>query len=147
MAPAPRSSFEIRGKVYTALRKLFFVANFERFVSLCLTKHIIMAIKNYKIVSQEKLSANAAKIPKEWQLPSKYLENVNTNSDLNVLDIPRTCDILNEKEIDITENYDATALLEKMASKQLSSYDVVLAFCKRAAIAHQLVRHSHNVCM
>ena len=100
-----------------------------------------MAVKDYKTVSQEKLSANAAKIPKEWQLPSKYVENVNANSDLNVLDIPRTCGILNEKEIDITENYDATALLEKMAAKQLSSYDVVLAFCKRAAIAQQLVRH------
>jgi amidase len=80
-----------------------------------------MAIKDYKIISQEKLSANATKIPKEWQLPSQYLENVNVNSDLNVLDVPRTCGILNEKEIDITENYDATALLEKMASKQFSS--------------------------
>jgi amidase len=99
-----------------------------------------MVIKNYKLISEEKLSVRAAKIPKEWQLPSKYLENVNANSDLNVLHVPRTCGILNEKEIDITENYDATALLEKMAAKQLSSYDVVLAFCKRAAIAQQLVR-------
>jgi amidase len=98
-----------------------------------------MAVKNYKVISQEKLSANAAKIPKEWQLPSKYLENVDASSQLNVLDISRSCGILNEKEIDITENYDATALLDKMASKQFSSYDVVLAFCKRAAIARQLV--------
>lgn len=100
-----------------------------------------MAIKGYEIVSREKLSANAAKIPKEWQLSSKYLENVNADSDLNMLDVPRTCGILNEKEIDITENYDAMALLEKIASKEFSSYDVVLAFCKRAAIAQQLVRH------
>lgn len=100
-----------------------------------------MAVKEYKIISQEKLSANAAKIPEEWQLPSKYLENVNADSDLNVLAVPRSCGILNEKEIDITENYDATALLEKISSKEFSSYDVVLAFCKRAAIAQQLVRH------
>ena len=105
----------------------------------------MMAIKDYKIISQEKLSANAAKIPKEWLLSSKYLENVNADSDLNVLDVPRTCGILNEKEIDITENYDATALLEKMASKQFSSYDVVLAFCKRAAIAQQLVRYGFYI--
>ena len=106
-----------------------------------------MAIKDYKIVSQEKLSANAAKIPRDWQLSSKYLENVNASSDLNVLDVPRTCGILNEKELDITENYDATALLEKMAAKQLSSYDVVLAFCKRAAIAQQLVVHGFRIPM
>jgi hypothetical protein len=106
-----------------------------------------MAIKDYKIISQEKLHANAAKIPKEWLLSSKYLENVNADSDLNVLDVPRTCGILNEKEIDITENYDATALLEKIASKQFSSYDVVLAFCKRAAIAQQLVSHGFYIHM
>src|ERR1700712_1990577 len=104
-----------------------------------------MAIKNYRIISQEKLSENATKIPKEWQLPSQYLDNVNANSDLNVLDIPRTCGILNEKELDITENYDATALLDKIVTKQFSSYDVVLAFCKRAAIAHQLVRDSSYI--
>jgi hypothetical protein len=84
--------------------KLFFVANFEGLLSLYLRKQIIMAVKDYKTVSQEKLSTNAAKIPKEWQLPSEYLENVNANSDLNVLNIPRTCGILNENEIDITEN-------------------------------------------
>ena len=106
-----------------------------------------MVIKNYRIISQEKLSENAAKISKEWQLASQYLENVNANSNLNVLDIPRTCGILNEKEIDITENYDATALVEKMASKQFSSYEVVLAFCKRAAIAQQLVRHGLSIHM
>ena len=108
---------------------------------------MIMAIKDYKIISQEKLAANAAKIPKEWQLSSKYLENVNANSNLNVLDVPRNCGILNEREIDITENYDATALLAKLATKQFSSYDVVLAFCKRAAIAHQLVRHGFCIRM
>ena|ERR1700753_240017 len=100
-----------------------------------------MAIKDYKTLSLEKLSANAAKIPKAWKLPSKYLENVNANSHLSVLDVPRICGILSEEEIDITENYDATSLLEKIASRQFSSYDVVLAFCKRAAIAHQLVRY------
>jgi hypothetical protein len=29
--------------------------------------------------------------------------------------IQRTCDLLTEEEIEITENYDAVALLEKMA--------------------------------
>jgi amidase len=85
-----------------------------------------MAIKDYKLVSREKLLANTAKIPAQWQLPSQYLENVHENSNISVLEI--------------TENYDATALIDKISSKQLSSYEVVLAFCKRSAIAHQLVR-------
>jgi hypothetical protein len=106
-----------------------------------------MATKDYRAVSHEKLAARAAKIPKEWLLPFKFLDDVNINSDLNALDVPRTCGILSEKELEITENYDATALLEMMATKQLSSYEVVLAFCKRAAIAQQLVRHRSCICM
>lgn len=98
-----------------------------------------MAIEDFKLVAQRKTDSNAAKIPKEWQLQSRYLDNLGPNADVNVLDIPRKSGILSEKELDITENYDATALLEKLASKHFSSYEVVLAFSKRAAIAQQLV--------
>lgn len=56
-----------------------------------------------------------------------------------MLDVPRTCGILTEKELDITENYDATALVEKMAKGDLKSVEVVTAFCKRAAVAQQCV--------
>jgi len=55
------------------------------------------------------------------------------------MDVPRTCGILSEKELDITENYDATALVEKMAKGEFKSVEVVTAFCKRAAIAQQCV--------
>lgn len=98
-----------------------------------------MAVEDYKVVAQRKISSNAAKIPKEWQLQKEYLENVDAKSNLNVLGVPKQCGILTDKELDITENYDATALLAKLAAKELSSYEVVLAFCKRAAIAQQLV--------
>ncbi|KAF2105042.1 amidase [Rhizodiscina lignyota] len=97
-----------------------------------------MAIQDYKEVSKHKLQANAALIPKEWVLAAEYLKNVNAESDLNVLDVPSKCGILSEKELELTGNYDATALLEKIAGKEVSSYEVVLAFCKRAAIAQQL---------
>ena len=58
---------------------------------------------------------------------------------MSVLDVPRTCGILTEKELDITENYDATALVEKMAKGEFKSVEVVTAFCKRAAVAQQCV--------
>ena len=49
------------------------------------------------------------------------------------------CGILTNEEFDITENYDATALLGLLASKKVSSITVTTAFCKRAAIDQQLV--------
>ena len=49
------------------------------------------------------------------------------------------CGILTNEEFDITENYDATALLGLLASKKVSSITVTTAFCKRAAIGQQLV--------
>lgn len=104
-----------------------------------------MASKDYKIASKEKLACNAAKIPQEWRLSPELMLGINATSELNVLDVPRTCGILSAKELDITENYDATALLEHIASRTFSSHEVVLAFCKRAAIAQQLVRRDwHN---
>ena len=52
---------------------------------------------------------------------------------------PRICGLLTEHELDITENYDAVTLLEKIAAKELTSHLVTTAFCKRAAVAQQLV--------
>lgn len=46
---------------------------------------------------------------------------------------------MTEKELDITENYDATDLVGMMAERRLTSTEVVTAFCKRAAVAQQCV--------
>jgi amidase len=46
--------------------------------------------------------------------------------------------MLTPKEVDITENHDAVDLVKKMAAKELTAVEVSQAFCKRAAIAHQL---------
>ena len=57
----------------------------------------------------------------------------------NVLDVPATCGILSSKEIEITGNWDAVVLIEKLAKGELTSLEVTTAFCKRAAIAQQLI--------
>lgn len=89
---------------------------------------------------QEKAALKAAqaaqKIPKQWRLSPDLLSSSKNAS--SVLDIPAKCGILTEKEIDITENYDATALLDKLACREFSSVEVTMAFSKRAAIAQQL---------
>lgn len=76
----------------------------------------------------------ATKIPKECYLPKDIIEK----PPLNVTDIPRTCGILSKEEISITEDYDAIALAEAIAERKLTAVQVAKAFCKRAAIAHQL---------
>ena len=57
----------------------------------------------------------------------------------NVLDVPATCGILSSKKIEITGNWDAVALIEKLGKGELASLEVTTAFCKRAAIAQQLI--------
>lgn len=73
----------------------------------------------------------------EWSLSTDYLE-LSKNTSTGVLDIPRRCGKLTDREIHITEAFDATALLEKLGSREFTAVEVTTAFCKRAAIAHQL---------
>ncbi|KAI9705661.1 MAG: hypothetical protein M1820_005071 [Bogoriella megaspora] len=87
----------------------------------------------WRDIAKRKQDERDAKIPKEWQLSSESSPDQNT-----LLEIPRRCGILNQNELEITGQYDATALLEKLSRKELRSVDVVTAFCKRAAIAHQV---------
>jgi amidase len=47
--------------------------------------------------------------------------------------------LLTARELEITCVQDAVVLLEKIHSKEWSAFEVTVAFCKRAAIAQQLV--------
>lgn len=95
------------------------------------------AVADWQELARSKRESVAAKIPKDWRLPnaSQYTETAS----ISALNVPRTCGILTEQELEITENYDATALVELMTSRKLKSIEVVTAFCKRAAIAQQCV--------
>lgn len=52
---------------------------------------------------------------------------------------PRESGIMTTKELVITES-SAAELVSKIATGELTSVAVTTAFCKRAALAHQLVR-------
>lgn len=90
------------------------------------------------IVSKKQLE-NASMIPPAWRLP-EHLTRVSETSGTNVIDVPRQSGILTERQLEITELYDATDLLRKMEHRELSAYEVTEAFCIRAAIAQQVVR-------
>lgn len=84
------------------------------------------------------------RIPKEWRLPASITDTILEKSNQVVLDIPRTCGPQTAEELDITENYDAAALAQLLAKETFTSVAVTTAFCKRAAIAQQLVRSQCN---
>lgn len=90
----------------------------------------------WQSIARRKQQEQLNLIPKDWILKTRPAPNRN-----NVLAIPRECGLLSAREIEITEKYDATALIQDLAAKRLKSVDVVTAFCKRAAIAQQLVNH------
>ena len=93
--------------------------------------------EKWKAIVARKQAEREARIPTEWRIRS-----LPPASQTNVLDIPRTCGILSPAELQITETTDATALLEHLKTGRAKSLDVVTAFCKRAAIAQQLVSSS-----
>ncbi|KAI2480474.1 Acetamidase [Pyrenophora tritici-repentis] len=84
-------------------------------------------------VSQRKKDEQYGRIPADWRL--KTLPGPHVKS---YMDIPRNCGLLSKEELDITEKYDAVALAQAIKDKQVKCVDVTRAFCKRAAIAHQL---------
>jgi len=89
----------------------------------------------WELIASQKRAAQAAAIPPEWKLSPSALP---PPSLLDVRSIPATCGILTPEELAITTKYDATSLLSALHSRSLTSLAVATAFCKRAAIAHQL---------
>jgi amidase len=81
----------------------------------------------WQAISKRKLEQQASRIPNQWLLSSKLK---NTAGVINVLDIPRKCGLLSNKELEITEAQDATALVQRLSHGELTSVDVVKAFCK-----------------
>jgi amidase len=98
------------------------------------------ALKDYQTISTEKKLQRQSKIPKEWLLPSEKYHGAT-----NFMEVPVTCGILSDLECKITSDHDATALLEKLQEGTWSAEQVTVAFCKRAAIAQQLVCSAHDL--
>ncbi|KAF7560566.1 hypothetical protein G7046_g3586 [Stylonectria norvegica] len=91
-------------------------------------------LPKWEKIAQTKRASREAAIPGEWRLkPGQVLD-----SQLNVISVPAECGILTTRELEITGT-DAVVLVKKLISREYSSHEVTLAFCKRAAIAQQLV--------
>ncbi|KAI0029809.1 general amidase [Vararia minispora EC-137] len=81
----------------------------------------------------EKKQRQLDAIPKDW------IVAVPSDDVLDVTDVPASCGLLTTKELGITEMTDIELLLRKLASGELSSVEVTVAYYKRAIIAQQVV--------
>ncbi|KAK2602278.1 hypothetical protein N8I77_008826 [Diaporthe amygdali] len=100
-------------------------------------------INGWQARAAEKRARCQSQIPKAWELPAALVQSLahpleSSKNNLVELNIPRRSGLLTEKELNITEAHDARSLLKALASGELTSLEVTVAFCKRAAIAQQL---------
>ncbi|ODV85727.1 hypothetical protein CANARDRAFT_22522 [[Candida] arabinofermentans NRRL YB-2248] len=85
--------------------------------------------------AKEKRESVSALLPKEWLVSQSFLPDI---ENANVLKIHDACGIMTLKEIAITETKTIPDLLKAIHSGELTSFEVTVAFCKRAAISQQL---------
>ena len=74
-----------------------------------------------------------------------FTEDELSSLPLNVAGVPGSCGKLSLSELEITERYDATQLLELLRSRTLTAREVLSAYMRRAAIAQHLVSTSHSL--
>ncbi|KAL4926283.1 general amidase GmdB [Aspergillus undulatus] len=77
-------------------------------------------------------------IPAEWKLSEEFKSSLPADGRLLQVDPVRKSGILSDTELEITENYSAAQLVQRLAWGEVSSLAVTTAFSKRAAIAQQL---------
>lgn len=89
----------------------------------------------WKKIAGQKLEDNHAKIPQEWLLPPELVSSARER-DRVAGDFIES--LLDPDTVKITST-DAPQLVQEMSDGVWTAYQVVSAFCKRAAYAHQLV--------
>lgn len=103
------------------------------------TKGLPAGSPSFETIRKQLVDELADSIPPAYHLPKDIVDKFREKDrPTNVTNICTTCGILTPSEIVITEDYDAVGLAEAIAKKQFTAEAVAIAFCKRAAIAHQL---------
>ncbi len=75
-------------------------------------------------------------------IPSEWIISPVPDDQPNVLDVPKTCGLLTDRELEITNTTDVSLILRKLATAEWSAVEVTTAFSKRAVVAHQVVSYS-----
>ncbi|KAG6040793.1 hypothetical protein E4U41_007010 [Claviceps citrina] len=97
---------------------------------------------SWEDIAARKREALLRSIPEEWRIPADILP---AETEDDVTHWPDTCGWFTQEEIHIT-NHSACELISRLANGELSSEQVIRAFCKRAAAAHQLTNCLSETC-
>lgn len=92
---------------------------------------------SWKQVAAAKQQSRLDQIPTEWRLSPTMLAAATQDSGSDLRSVPATCGILTTQELQITDSPVAD-ILANLQQRKWTSKAVTTAFCKRAAIAHQL---------
>lgn len=92
-------------------------------------------VRTWQEICSEKREKRNNAIPLAWRIPNMETSTAKTN----LLEVPSLSGILTENEIHITTDYDAVGIVEAIRERLFTAEAVTTAFCKRAAIAQQLV--------
>ena len=95
-----------------------------------------MSSEQWKDISAKAKEKLHSSIPPEWRIPQDQLP---PPDQLDVTSFPAKCGLLTDAELAITDSH-ATEIVKNIAAGDWKAEDVTIAFCKRAAVAHQVVR-------
>jgi amidase len=98
----------------------------------------------WQVLSAAHRAKQVKAIPPEWLLQPEILDklrgaNTEDEGKLLKLDVVSKSGLLDQRDLDLTENSTAREVLDRLSRGELASEDVVRAYCKRASLAHQLV--------
>ena len=104
------------------------------------TPPVLEKPSDWTSVAAAKRAARDALIPEAWRLPNKpeYTDESSPAYLLDVTGVPASCGILTPDELIITDT-PADEILRNVHSGRWTARAVAEAFCKRAAVAQQLV--------
>ncbi|KAF4618352.1 hypothetical protein G7Y89_g14950 [Cudoniella acicularis] len=88
-------------------------------------------------IARLKNEEQSQRIPSEWKINTATF-NFQTHDDLTQKAIWDKISILSSRDREITDENDAVDIVEKIKAGEYSVTEVTEAFCKRAAVAHQL---------
>jgi amidase len=83
----------------------------------------------YQEISRRKLVALDAGIPFAWRLPADLIA-ASASNDVDVMDVPNSCGLLDRRQLEITEKWDVQGLWGEMVAGRLDAKEVIEAFCK-----------------
>jgi amidase len=101
-----------------------------------------MSKSTWQDIAAEKKRQRTEKIRKQWTIPAHQLP---ADKDQDVQDWPHISGFFTPKELEITEST-ASEVVQKVATGNWTSQEVMQAICKRASVAQQLINCVTEIC-